>query len=51
MADDKTRPDADDRPVSALAEPMAQHAQPSQEDTEARPAQRASAGRKPLFRR
>jgi hypothetical protein len=55
MADDKARPAPDDRVESAMEsamiEPVAQHALPSQGDTAARSTQQTPPGRKPLFRR
>jgi hypothetical protein len=50
MTDDKTQPNPNDRPEQAKPGESGQEAQQRQESTSAKPGQRVSPGRRPLFR-
>ena len=51
MTNDKMQPKVNDRPEQAKSEQAGRQAQQSQESAPAQPGQRATAGRKPLFRK
>jgi len=50
MTDDKMPPNANDRPEQEKPEQVGQQAQQSPASTAAQPGQRATPGRRPLFR-